>query len=557
VYTAHLRLVAFLAFLGAVGGIVLRRKATIVIAGLGVVFAAAFRLMPQGTLWNARMLPFWYLMMYFAAAACVSESAIAVGVLLGREKRKPEPEYALAADLDADVEGSWAPFAFEPALAPPAPVDPWPGLVANRWPVIITPLVILLIVLTFVGQGVPDWQWIFARIPGHTLLGGKAQEQTPNIASSWANWNYSGYEEKSAYPEYQDIVTTMKSVGAQFGCGRAMWEYEPEEDRFGTPMALMLLPRWTQGCIGSQEGLFFESSSTVPYHFLIQSELSANPSRAMRDLPYRDFNIADGIAHLQLLGVKYYMAISPEAVAAAMALTTGPNHLLTLVANTGSHQVTYSSGASPGLQDRTWKIFEVSDSSPVVALKYQPVVMTGVPTTGKGWQSLAVDWFQDSTRWDVPLAASGPSNWARVKGAAANPPKTPVTSVAVSNISTTDDRISFDVSEPGTPILVKTSYFPNWQATGANGPWRVTANSMVVVPTSTHVSLHYGFTPVDNLGRLVTLGGLGAAIVLWWQERRRAVELADEDVAGGSGDGDGDDDLTPEPMPVSVGNDDW
>jgi hypothetical protein len=157
----------------------------------------------------------------------------------------------------------------------------------------------------------------------------------------------------------------------------------------------------------------------------------------------------------------------------------------------------------------------------------------------------------------VPLAASGPSNWARVKGAAANPPKTPVTSVAVSNISTTDDRISFDVSEPGTPILVKTSYFPNWQATGANGPWRVTANSMVVVPTSTHVSLHYGFTPVDNLGRLVTLGGLGAAIVLWWQERRRAVELADEDVAGGSGDGDGDDDLTPEPMPVSVGNDDW
>jgi hypothetical protein len=34
-----------------------------------------------------------------------------------------------------------------------------------------------------------------------------------------------------------------------------MWEYEPELVRYGTPMALMLLPHWTHGCIGSMEGL--------------------------------------------------------------------------------------------------------------------------------------------------------------------------------------------------------------------------------------------------------------------------------------------------------------
>jgi hypothetical protein len=66
---------------------------------------------------------------------------------------------------------------------------------------------------------------------------------------------------------------------------------------------------------------------------------------------------------------------------------------------------------------------------------------------------------------------------------------------------------------------VKTSYFPNWQASGANGPWRVAPNLMVVVPTSHHVSLHYGFTPVDNAGRVISVAALAGVAVLWWRER--------------------------------------
>ena len=56
-----------------------------------------------------------------------------------------------------------------------------------------------------------------------------------------------------------------------------MWEYEKELDRYGTPMALMLLPYWTDGCIGSMEGLYFEASATTPFHFLTQVELSTAP----------------------------------------------------------------------------------------------------------------------------------------------------------------------------------------------------------------------------------------------------------------------------------------
>src|SRR4029078_3650172 len=61
----------------------------------------------------------------------------------------------------------------------------------------------------------------------------------------WARWNYSGYESKAAYPEYYQLVTTMQRVTQEHGCGRSMWEYDdPRLERYGTPMAPMLLSLW-------------------------------------------------------------------------------------------------------------------------------------------------------------------------------------------------------------------------------------------------------------------------------------------------------------------------
>ena len=47
------------------------------------------------------------------------------------------------------------------------------------------------------------------------------------------------------------------------------------------PMALMLLPNYTNGCVDSMEGLLFESATSTPYHFINQAELSVGPSEAM------------------------------------------------------------------------------------------------------------------------------------------------------------------------------------------------------------------------------------------------------------------------------------
>ena len=155
----------------------------------------------------------------------------------------------------------------------------------------------------------------------------------------------------------------MTAMGKRYGCGRAMWEYSASENRFGTPEALMLLPYETNGCIDSMEGLLFESSATTPYHFLNQAELSAGPSEPEVGLPYGSLNVTLGVQHLQLLGVKYFIAETPQVEQEA---AVDPS--LQLVAKTGPW--TYNYGGTN--TTTTWNIYLVKDSPLVTPLVNDP-----------------------------------------------------------------------------------------------------------------------------------------------------------------------------------------
>lgn len=454
----YLRQLVILAAVGVVIAAWRRCRTGTFLAVMAVLSAVAFRLAPQGKIWNPRLLPFWFLCLYLLAGLAVA--SVAWGLArLARDDR---------------------------------------AAAVRRAATTAVPLAAAAVTLVFVG--LPLRLSVLEPLPFDTT--------DRSYIPDWVRWNFSGYERKASYPEYREVVATMGEVGRTVGCGRAHWEYEPELDQLGTPLALMLLPYWTNGCIGSMEGLYFESSATTPYHFMSASELSRRASRPQRNLPYRDFDVGMGVRHLQLLGARYYMAFTAESKAAAAA---HPD--LRLVASTAPFPVNYPNyPQGPG--QRSWEIYEVAGSGLVAPLTAEPVVMTGVGSGEKAWLEVSTAWFQDPSRWKVPLAADGPDEWRRVRGAPADPPVTPVEPARVSSVRVGDDRIAFRVDRPGSPVFVKASYFPNWEVSGARGPWRVTPNLMVVVPTSTSVELRYGTTPVDRIGWALTAVGLVVLVLL-------------------------------------------
>jgi hypothetical protein len=417
---------------------------------LAVLAAVGFVLAPQGRLWNARLLPFWYLCLYLLAALAVAELVEAVATLAAKAPAIRSRGVAVGGTIVA-------------ALI---------ALAAIALPLRMLPF----------GQVSSDgtrYSWLGITTTDRSFV------------PDWSRWNYTGYERKSAWPEYHELVSTMAGVGRTTGCGRAMWEYEPELDRFGTPMALMLLPYWTDGCIGSMEGLYFEASATTPFHFINQTELSREPSQAQRDLPYGTLDVSRGVDHLKLLGVRYYMAFSRNTVTAA-----DDEPRLRSVARSGR-----------------WHVYEVAGSELVEPLANLPAVLEDAPAGGRAWTDAVMPWYQSPDQWDVFLAQDGPSSWPRV-AEGGKPDERPARPVRVTDLATDTDRIAFDVDRPGTPVLVKTSYFPNWDASGADGPWRVAPNLMVVVPTDTHVELTYKTTGVDLAGWLVTLFGVLGVVAL-------------------------------------------
>jgi hypothetical protein len=144
----------------------------------------------------------------------------------------------------------------------------------------------------------------------------------------------------------------------------------------------------------------------------------------------------------------------------------------------------------------------------VTPLDHLPVVESG--GSAKEWLDTNLSWWESENYWPVELALNGPPNWPRAPVGTLVPPSqaVPVEPTTVTDARTTNSGVSFNVGRLGAPVLVKVPYFPNWHATGALGPYEVSPNLMAVVPTAHHVTLTYGTTAADQLGKLASLGGV-------------------------------------------------
>ena len=474
------------------------RVATMLVLMAGAA-AMVFRLTPQFRLWNERALPFYFLSMGLLAPFGIVSCGRLTRRLVLRLGRRRVPHGSTA--------GAQA-----------------VGLVA-------------VAVLCWWGMGaslgvIPG----FTPIPKLDSAGLSLQRSDTStdrsVVPDWATYNYDGYEALDDWPEYRLLMDTMSGVGTSNGCGRAMWDYEDELDRYGTSMGMMLLPYWTDGCIGSMEGLYFESSPTTPYHFINASLLSARPSDPQRGLPYPGLDVAAGVKRLQQWGVRYYLVFSPAAQTQAER-----NPDLRMITTSPYHRECSDAETSDGTCPTSWHVYEVQHAELVAALADQPAVVTGVgQSQTTGWLDMAVTQYLQPDLYPVPLAASGPPEWERIPVTVdtSNPTRTygdgtfipsarrkALPPVQVSDLREGQGSVSFVVDRPGVPVMVKESYFPTWRVKGAEGPYRLAPNMMVVIPTARSVSLTFGRDAADHTGTVLSGGGIAALVALVVSDRRR------------------------------------
>lgn len=474
------------------------------------VFAARDSLPVIGLLWNPRVLPFFYLVRYMLMMIGIYEfvAAVARYIALERMTRSSVVNTEQLAIVSIPSSIRTRP-AFNLAMAA--------GLA-----------LVVTLVTAFHFQELPFGKVVTRSDNTAMYQWGPFRTKLSNdgFVDGWARWNFEGYEGKSTYGEYRGVVQTMKKLGEDpnNGCGRALWENNGDLNKYGTTMSLMLLPYWTDGCIASMEGLFFEAAGTTPYHFVAAAAMSKQSSNPVRELRYDNNDAAKGVRYLQQLGVKYFMGFTPEAVNQASAQAG-----LTEIARSGP-----------------WVIFKVADSDLVVPLDVQPIV---VQTSGgdprERWLEVGMSWFQHPEDWTALAVADGPSEWQRVRAEVdltrreGEPgdsgrrvdvvvPSEPIRAVAlnkvnISNVDIGSSDVKFSVDQVGIPVLVRVSYFPNWHVSGAKGPYRVAPNMMVVIPTSTNVHLTYGRSSLDLLAYLLTLLGIAFAVIIW----RRPVSFTD------------------------------
>ena len=540
-----------IALLGSVGmAAALRAGGRIFpLAALTLIPAPAFFLLSQGAkLWNGRVLPHWFFGMYlFAgigvgllAAAAVRRlpprispwwirGGLAAAALLlvfgpnvGGPPRIDEQSSGLAGWTWWDRISGWAGWDWLGMEAAVDRISGWAGWDRISGPDLLILAAVVLLMLQVGRWGPPNPAAVVPicavmLLIGPAFLGAVTGE---NYTSGWARWNYQGYEAKEKWPEYRNVMRTMSRLPE----GRVQWEANNGMNEYGTPMALMLFPYWTGGTHPSMEGLYFESSITTPFHFLNTAEVSAEPSNPISGLRYHTGDYERGARHMELFNVAYYVAYT----------------------DTAREQADRHPAFERLAESAPFTIYSLPESSLVDVAVNRPWVfeepegrildsLLGIFTEDEETEfvDVALDWYEDLDLLDQWVVADGPEEWERITPELDGGAVPIGEGGGVSDVVLEDHRIAFRTSAVGRPHMIKVSYFPNWRASGAEGPWRAAPSFMVVIPTEEQVELRFENTWVEEAGAWSSF--LAAALLALWAgstglfRRRQRTQAAAQD----------------------------
>jgi hypothetical protein len=455
-------------------------------------------------LWNGRLLPYWYFGVAFFAAVAVGAAAV------WASRRLPSRVSTHWARLLIAI----ATVAAASLVADSADFPAW------AWIPVAMAGAGLVVLSFFWTADLSTRHFLTASVSAVVVMGALAGV---TFIDGWSKWNYEGYESKEPWPEYEALMMELDALPD----GRVHWEANNEAlNRYGTPMSPMLIPYWTEGSHKSMEGLFFESSLTTPFHFINSSEMSEKPSNPIPGLTYHTGDMERGVKHLELYGVSYYVAVTPEATARA----DGMSELTKLATTTPFTIYELPETSLVEAAAFTPSVYEVEERGLLALLTGHETVTGDDGVTLPSFYDMSLEWYDDVDNMGKWVVADGPEDWPRIESLDQRSDQAlEVPAGAVSNVVVEDHRISFHTTAVGVPHLVKVSYFPNWIADGADGPWRAAPSLMVVVPTNENVTLEFQNTWAETGGMIVSIGGIlllvaGVVVAL---RRKRVVESPD------------------------------
>ena len=455
-------------------------------------------------LWNGRLLPYWYFGVAFLAA-------IAAGFAARWAVRQ----------MPATASAWWSRGLFGVAGAIVVALSVRDTNAPGWLPVAIGTVAVAIVGLSLLYAGQVRVRSLIATAAAGVLaLGALAGV---SFVDGWARLNYSGYEAQDPWPEYERLMETVAGLPP----GRVLWEPDNRDivgiTRYGTSMAHMLVPYWTDWQHPAFMGLFFESSISTPFLFILAGEMAMHPSNAVPGLRYHNADPDDGpqmergIPHMDLYGLRYYISSTDKAAEKADSMA----------------QLTYLTESDP------FRVYELDNVGVVEAATHQPAVyeapdggltdkalsLVGAGSQAPTFNDIALDWFDDLSLIDRWIVADGPQDWPRIDTLDELPDqRLDTTGDEITHVEVDDHRISFTTQAVGVPHLIKVSYFPNWEAQGAEGPYHAAPSLMVVVPQQKDVVLEFRNQWPEHFGTAATAIGvllLTAVVIKRRQSKRK------------------------------------
>ena len=310
---------------------------------------------------------------------------------------------------------------------------------------------------------------------------------TVSFLPHWLNWNFTGYEGKNDWTQIQNLYSKLNDLEP----GRIMWEPNSDMNKYGTPMTLMTIPYFTNHT--SMEGLYFDSSITTPFHFISVSGLAKRPSNPVGGLSYINNQFDQGVQYLNDLGIDYFISYTEEIESKAM----------------NSDKLIFLFSSEP------FSVFQVNSSK--VELIYQDIEIFSKASTQDGiLSSLFRDtdinnFFQKAYENFDELDKNRiieVSNEINIQSSEKS-------NLQVTDLNITNNKISFFTNNPGELHLIKVSYFPNWIITNGKGPFRTSPSFMSIIPNDEYVEINFENTPVEKNSFYFSLFSLLLSLIIF------------------------------------------